>query len=81
MLAGFGCGLGSAANVAYMSEVAPAARRGALTGGYELLVATGVLCAFLVYFLVDDVDGGWRILLGLAALIALAQVRRVRCSL
>ena len=80
ILAGLGAGLGSTSSIAYVSEVAPHARRGAMTGFYEFLVAFGVLCAFVVYNLIKiyDVEHGWRLLFALVApFLALAQLALV----
>ena len=48
--------------------------RRAMTGFYEFLVAFGVLCAFVAYSAVRDVEGGWRLLFALVAPFALAQL-------
>jgi sugar porter (SP) family MFS transporter len=54
----------------YISEIAPADRRGALTGLFQFNIVLGILLAFLSNALVQMASGGddlWRLKLGIAA--------------
>ena len=74
MLIGFrfllGVSVGTASFVAplYISEVSPPKVRGGLVSFNQLAVTSGILIAYIVNFLLKDVTGNWRWMLGLAAL-------------
>jgi sugar porter (SP) family MFS transporter len=74
MLVGFrfllGLSVGTASFVApmYISEVAPPVLRGGLVSFNQLAITTGILLAYVVNFLFAGVPGGWRWMLGLAAI-------------
>ncbi len=74
MLIGFrfllGISVGTASFVAplYISEVSPPKVRGGLVSFNQLAVTSGILIAYIVNFLLKDVTGNWRWMLGLAAL-------------
>lgn len=69
---GVGIGVASAVAPVYISEVAPAAMRGRLVTFFQLAVTIGILVAYLVGLAFADVAGGWRWMLGLGAIPALA---------
>jgi sugar porter (SP) family MFS transporter len=74
MLVGFrfllGLAVGTASFVApmYIAEVSPPRVRGGLVSFNQLAVTTGILVAYLVDYTFTGVPGGWRWMLGVAAL-------------
>jgi len=69
---GLGIGVASAVAPVYISEVAPANMRGSLVTFFQLAVTVGILVAYLVGLAFTDVSGGWRWMLGLGAVPAVA---------
>ena len=69
---GAGIGVASAVAPVYISEVAPADMRGSLVTFFQLSVTVGILVAYLVGYAFTDVGDGWRWMLGLGAVPALA---------
>jgi sugar porter (SP) family MFS transporter len=63
-----GLAVGSAALVVplYLSEIAPAEIRGAITSLNQLMIVGGILIAFIVNAILAS-SGNWRLMLGLAA--------------
>lgn len=73
-IGGLAIGASSVLAPVYISEIAPAERRGALTGLFQFNIVFGILLAFLSNALVQGAAGGadpWRIKLGIAAVPAL----------
>jgi sugar porter (SP) family MFS transporter len=68
---GVAIGLASAAAPVYISEVAPPESRGRLVSFFQLAVTIGILVAYLVG-LAFDASEGWRWMLGLGCVPALA---------
>ena len=68
---GVAIGLASAAAPVYISEMAPPESRGRLVGFFQLAVTIGILIAYLVGLAFDGIEG-WRWMLGLGCLPALA---------
>jgi sugar porter (SP) family MFS transporter len=68
---GVAIGLASAAAPVYISEVAPPESRGRLVTFFQLAVTIGILAAYLVG-LAFDASEGWRWMLGLGCVPALA---------
>jgi sugar porter (SP) family MFS transporter len=68
---GVAIGLASAAAPVYISEVAPPEDRGRLVSFFQLAVTIGILVAYLVG-LAFDASEGWRWMLGLGCVPALA---------
>ncbi len=68
---GIAVGLASATCPVYIAEVAPVAARGQLVTLFQLAVTVGILVAYLVGLAFES-SGGWREMLGLGALPALA---------
>ncbi len=71
---GLAIGASSVLAPVYISEIAPAGRRGALTGLFQFNIVFGILIAFVSNFLLQWLAGGadvWRWKLGVAALPAL----------
>ena len=71
MALGVAIGLASATAPVYISEVAPPDIRGRLVTFFQLAVTVGIVVAYVVG-LVFDASEGWRWMLGLGALPALA---------
>ena len=73
-IGGLGVGASTIAAPAYISEIAPANRRGSLTALYQLNIVFGILVAFVSNYLIANfisVDT-WRWMIGIEALPALA---------
>jgi SP family galactose:H+ symporter-like MFS transporter len=68
---GVAIGLASATVPVYISEVAPPQVRGRLVTFFQLAVTVGIVVAYLVSLAFDPVEG-WRWMLGLGAIPALA---------
>ncbi|MER2490501.1 MFS transporter [Catenovulum sediminis] len=80
-IGGIGVGISSVAVPAYISEVAPAKRRGQLVALYQFQIVFGILVALISnYFISGLADWDWRLMLGIEtvpALIYLLFVLRV----
>jgi sugar porter (SP) family MFS transporter len=73
-LSGLAIGASSVLAPVYISEIAPAERRGALTGLFQFNIVLGILLAFVSNALVQQFSAGedlWRLKLGIAALPAI----------
>ncbi|XP_069128335.1 solute carrier family 2, facilitated glucose transporter member 12-like [Argopecten irradians] len=57
----------------YISEIAPAKKRGVLVSLNELGITLGLLLAYLINFFFIQVDNGWRYMFGLSAIPAVVQ--------
>ncbi|XP_021374805.1 solute carrier family 2, facilitated glucose transporter member 12-like isoform X2 [Mizuhopecten yessoensis] len=57
----------------YISEIAPAKKRGVLVSLNELGITLGLLLAYLVNYFFIQVDNGWRYMFGLSAIPAVIQ--------
>lgn len=74
-LGGLAIGASSVLAPVYISEIAPADRRGRLTGLFQFNIVFGILLAFLSNAIVQQLAAGgdpWRVKLGVAAVPALA---------
>src|SRR5690606_6801252 len=71
---GVAIGVASAVAPVYISEVAPPDIRGRLVTFFQLAVTVGILVAYLVGLAFADANEGWRWMLGLGAVPALALV-------
>jgi len=70
---GIGVGISSVVAPAYIAEIAPAATRGRLVALYQFQVVFGILVAFASNYCLSAFFGlGWRVMLGVEALPALA---------
>src|SRR3954463_3898180 len=72
-LGGIAIGASSVLAPVYISEIAPAGRRGALTGLFQFNIVFGILLAFISNFVVQWIAGdfdAWRWKLGIAAVPA-----------
>ena len=75
-IGGLGVGASSVAAPTYISEIAPAARRGRLVILYQFMIVLGILVAFISNWAVGDSFGdvSWRWMLGLESAPALVYV-------
>ena len=74
VIGGLGIGASSVLAPVYISEIAPAKRRGALVGGFQLAIVLGILLAYLSNAVLGGAGLGaqaWRWKLGIAAAPAL----------
>ena len=71
-LGGLGVGASTIAAPAYVSEIAPADKRGRLVALYQFNIVLGILMAFVSnYFLKDIGENSWRWMLGVQAIPSL----------
>ena len=71
VMVGAAIGTASFATPLYISEISPASARGALVSLNQLAITGGILVSYLVDYALAD-SGGWRWMLGLAAVPAAA---------
>uniref|UniRef100_A0A4W3JBN0 Solute carrier family 2, facilitated glucose transporter member 12 n=1 Tax=Callorhinchus milii TaxID=7868 RepID=A0A4W3JBN0_CALMI len=62
------------ATCAYISEIAPAAKRGLLVSMVELMAVFGILLAYVVNFSFVNISNGWKFTFGIVIPIALLQI-------
>ncbi|OMO90516.1 Sugar/inositol transporter [Corchorus olitorius] len=67
---GLGLGCGNQTIPLYISEIAPAKKRGFLNICFQLLITVGILIANIVNYFFSGVNHGWRFCLGGAAIPA-----------
>ncbi len=71
-IGGVGIGISTIAAPLYISEIAPAEKRGRLTGMFQFNIVFGILVAFLSNYLLGGVgENAWRWMLGVEAIPAL----------
>ncbi|MCC8360637.1 sugar porter family MFS transporter [Salinimicrobium sediminilitoris] len=71
-LGGIGVGVSTIAAPSYVSEIAPAAKRGRLVALYQFNIVFGILIAYLSNFLLKDMgEQAWRWMIGVEAFPAL----------
>ena len=73
LVIGIGVGLSSSTVPTYLSELAPAALRGALGALNQIFIVLGILIAFLTSYFLGD-SGNWRAMLAGAAVPAIVLV-------
>lgn len=72
-IGGVGIGISTIAAPLYISEIAPAKKRGRLTGMFQFNIVFGILVAFLSNYLLGGIgENAWRWMLGVEAIPALA---------
>ena len=67
LILGVAIGVASMLTPLYLSEMAPADRRGAVVSLNQFCITLGILASYLVDFAFSDVAGSWRWMLGLGA--------------
>ncbi len=71
-LGGVGVGISSIVGPIYISELAPAKKRGKLVGMFQFNIVLGIVCAYVSnYFLAGIGEEAWRWMLGVMAIPAL----------
>jgi SP family galactose:H+ symporter-like MFS transporter len=73
LVVGIGIGFSSVVAPLYISEVAPAASRGALVSLYQFAITVGILMAYVIDFVLAG-RGAWRWMLGLAIVPSLVLI-------
>lgn len=73
LLVGFAVSVSAMAECIYISEIAPANRRGLFVSLNELGITLGLLLAYFCNFLFIDMPNGWRWMFGLSAIPAITQ--------
>lgn len=77
-IGGVGVGISSIAVPAYISEVAPAKKRGSLVALYQFQIVFGILVAMLSnYFISGIADWDWRLMLGIEVVPAIVYLLMV----
>lgn len=73
-IGGIGVGISSVSAPTYISEIAPASKRGQLVARYQFMIVFGIFIAFFSNYLLKGVGGNidWRLMLGVEALPAIA---------
>lgn len=72
-LGGLAVGVSSVVGPIYISEIAPANKRGRMTGFFQLMIVTGIFTAYLTNFLFVGLgEDSWRWMLGIMAIPAIA---------
>lgn len=72
-IVGFGVSLSAIAECIYISEIAPANKRGLLVSINELGICLGLLLAYLANVIFIDLPSGWRYMFGLSGIPAFIQ--------
>ena len=72
LVLGVAIGIASMLTPLYLSEIAPAPRRGGVVSLNQVCVTSGILLSYLVDFAFADVAGTWRWMLGLGAVPGVA---------
>ncbi|MCB0636798.1 MAG: sugar porter family MFS transporter [Lewinella sp.] len=71
-IGGLGVGASTIAAPAYVSEIAPAAKRGRLVALYQFNIVLGILIAFISNYLFSGIEhNAWRYMMGVEAIPAL----------
>ncbi len=72
-IGGLGVGASSVAAPTYLSEIAPADKRGGLVARYQFMIVFGIFIAFFSNYLLKGVGGSidWRLMLGVEAIPAI----------
>ncbi|KAF0291601.1 Solute carrier family 2, facilitated glucose transporter member 12 [Amphibalanus amphitrite] len=73
LVVGFAVSLSAISECIYISEIAPAHRRGMLVSLNEMAITVGFLASFLAGFVYVDVENGWRYMFGMAVVPAVFQ--------
>ncbi|TFF21756.1 sugar porter family MFS transporter [Jiella endophytica] len=67
LVLGLAIGVASMLTPLYLSEMAPADKRGAVVSLNQMCITSGILVSYLVDYLFSHVTGGWRWMLGIGA--------------
>ncbi|MCK3685568.1 sugar porter family MFS transporter [Maribellus sp. YY47] len=64
ILGGLAVGASSVIVPTYITEIAPAERRGTLVSFYQMAIVTGILFAYIIDYVLFRIGYGWRFMLG-----------------
>lgn len=67
IILGLAVGAASSLIPTYLAELAPVAKRGMMSGMFQLMVMSGLLLAYLLNYWLQGIYTGWRWMLGFAA--------------
>mmetsp|Transcript_27766 Transcript_27766/g.42018 ORF Transcript_27766/g.42018 Transcript_27766/m.42018 type:complete len:535 (-) Transcript_27766:32-1636(-) len=73
VIVGFGIAVSGIADVAYLHEIAPPDWRGAIVSVNESCISLGFLLSFACGVFWEDIEGGWRNMLGTSGWLAAVQ--------
>ncbi|XP_012637075.1 solute carrier family 2, facilitated glucose transporter member 12 [Microcebus murinus] len=73
MAIGVSISLSSIATCVYIAEIAPQHRRGLLVSLNELMIVTGILCAYISNYAFANVSQGWKYMFGLVIPLGVLQ--------
>ncbi len=71
LIAGLAVGADSVVGPVYISEMAPAEKRGRLVSFQQFAIVTGILLAYLVDFFLLDLEESWRLMLAVPAIFSI----------
>ncbi|XP_015674219.1 solute carrier family 2, facilitated glucose transporter member 12 [Protobothrops mucrosquamatus] len=71
---GVSVSLSSTATCVYIAEIAPQHRRGLLVSLNELMIVTGILCAYISNYAFANVSQGWKYMFGLVIPLGVLQI-------
>lgn len=78
LIGGIGVGISTIVAPAYVSEIAPAEKRGKLVAMYQFNIVLGILIAFISNYLLKDIKvDAWRWMIGVEAIPALIYILMV----
>ncbi|HZY82403.1 MAG TPA: sugar porter family MFS transporter [Cyclobacteriaceae bacterium] len=72
IVAGIAVGGASVLSPTYISEIAPASKRGALVSCNQLAVVVGIVLAYFINFYLVEVENGWRLMMGAPLIFSVA---------
>ncbi|XP_039179615.1 solute carrier family 2, facilitated glucose transporter member 12 isoform X2 [Crotalus tigris] len=71
---GVSVSLSSTATCVYIAEIAPQHRRGLLVSLNELMIVTGIFCAYISNYAFANVSQGWKYMFGLVIPLGVLQI-------
>ncbi len=74
ILGGIAVGSASVLGPTYISEIAPADRRGTLVSNNQLAIVIGILLAYIIDYALVNVNNGWRLMLAVPFIFGLANL-------
>ena len=74
IFAGLGVGVLSAVISTYITEIAPAAKRGTYVSFYQVFVVIGIFVAYLANFIMSGWDNNWHWMLGVPIVFAIVDI-------
>lgn len=71
ILGGLAVGIVSVVGPMYISEISPAHKRGILVSFNQFAITIGILLAYVINYFFNDLQDGWRLMLGFPAIFGL----------